>query len=94
MPASGDRHWSITIVEVFRGIELERAERLPPGRRSIRLDRVQWRILDALDDPTTLASLIEGLGLGAFAIFDALYHLLDVGAVRPVGDDSRTDPND
>jgi hypothetical protein len=65
---------------------LRRAPRLPMGRDSVELDRVQWRIVDALDEPLTLAALIERIGLGAFGIFDELHHLLGEGVVRSGAD--------
>ena len=60
---------------------LRRVAKLPPGQSSIELGRVQWRIIDALGTPTTLAALIEQIGLGAFGIFEELYRLLADGVV-------------
>lgn len=60
---------------------LRRAPSLPTGRRAVELDRVQWRIVALLDQPQTLAGLIERLGLGAFRLFDGIYHLLEEGLV-------------
>jgi hypothetical protein len=65
---------------------LRRAPDLPPGRRSIDLDRIQWRIIDALDEPLTLTALIENTGVGAFRLFDEVARLLDERVVVPDAD--------
>ena len=65
---------------------LRRAPTLPAGRLAIELNRVQWQIIDSLDEPMSLASLIESIGLGAFKLFDGLYHLMDDGVVLTESD--------
>lgn len=70
---------------------LRRSPVLPHGRRSIELDRTQWRIVDALDRPLTLATLIERIGLGAFGLFDEVADLLDQGVLVPEPVDSGRD---
>ena len=57
---------------------------LPENRGDITLTPMQWQVLAAVDGKRTIAEVIAMTGRSAFAVFPALHHLLETGALEKV----------
>jgi len=57
---------------------------LPDDRSSITLSSIEWQVMAAVDGHRSIAEVIAATGRSAFAVFPALHHLLESGALEKV----------